>query len=113
MLVLGGTALFAIRKANSWLILLVVECGNAVLLFVIMVRTLLARPVEGAGTFRADHHGKNSGSRKSPIPRKFRFQVRGVVRLWELFFEIRKNGSWYFPRRAWLTEGLVSGRIKP
>ena len=45
MLVLGGTALFAIRKANSWLILLVVECGNAVLLLVIMVRTLLARPV--------------------------------------------------------------------
>jgi hypothetical protein len=45
MLVLGGVALFAIRKANSWLILLVVECGNAVLLFVILVRMLLAREV--------------------------------------------------------------------
>lgn len=42
MLLLGGIALFSIRK-SSWLILFVVECGNFVLLFVIVVRTLLAQ----------------------------------------------------------------------
>lgn len=42
MLLLGGIALFSIRK-SSWLILLVVECGNCVLLLVIVVRTLLAQ----------------------------------------------------------------------
>jgi len=49
--VLGGVALFAIRKANSWLILLVVECGNAVLLFVILVGTILGFVLgSGSGT---------------------------------------------------------------
>lgn len=37
MLVLGGIALFGIRK-NSWLVLLVVECANAALLLLIIVR---------------------------------------------------------------------------